>query len=275
MKYSPTDHTFVICAYQESQYLEECIQSLLSQTVKSTVILATSTPSDFIFNLCDMYSIPVFINKGEKGIAGDWNFALSCADTELITIAHQDDIYEQSYTEEMLKCMNRVKYPVLFSSDYSELRNGGKVRNNRLLQIKKVMRFPMWLLPGSIAARRLMLSFGDPICCPSVTYVRSMINRHPFCSGLLASLDWQQWEALSKEKGSFAYCNSPLMAHRIHEESETSRVISKYSRTEEDFAMYRKFWPEPVARLLAKLYSASEKSNTIKTEEENGFYERT
>ena len=29
------------------------------------------------------------------------------------------------------------------------------------------------------------------------------------------------------------------------------------------------------ARLLAKLYSASEKSNTIKTEEENGFYERT
>ena len=263
MNFLPTDHTFAICAYQESQYLEACIRSLIAQTVKSRIILATSTPNDLIFNLCDMYSIPVFINTGETGIAGDWNFALSSAETALVTIAHQDDLYEPDYVKEMLKSVNRVKKPLLFSSDYAELRDGVVVRQNKLLNIKRCMRFPMWLFPGSKTARRLMLSLGDPICCPSVTYVRDVILRYPFQSGLLASLDWQQWEAISQEKGCFAYSRKCLMVHRIHEQSETSRVISKYSRTGEDYAMYRKFWPEPIARLLSKMYSVSEKSNNL------------
>ena len=42
------DHTFVICAYGDSPFLEDCINSLLSQTVKSNIILYTSTPSVFI-----------------------------------------------------------------------------------------------------------------------------------------------------------------------------------------------------------------------------------
>ncbi len=28
------NHTFVICAYKESPYLEECIQSLMNQRIK-------------------------------------------------------------------------------------------------------------------------------------------------------------------------------------------------------------------------------------------------
>ena len=35
------NHTFAICAYKESQYLEECIKSLQNQTVKSNIIMAT------------------------------------------------------------------------------------------------------------------------------------------------------------------------------------------------------------------------------------------
>ena len=261
--YLPNDHTFVICAFGESRYLEDCINSLLKQTVKTSVILSTSTPNSFLETLAKKYSFPLYVNQGEKGISGDWNYALSCAETELITLAHQDDLYEPYYTEEMLKCINRAKDPIFFSSNYAELRNNNVVYSNRILNIKKIMRIPMRVFPESIIARRLTLAFGDPICCPSVTYFRSVILNHPFQKGLLASLDWQQWEVLSKEKGSFVYCDYPLMFHRIHEESETSRVINMYSRIDEDYRMYRKFWPEPVAKLLAKLYSSSEKSNSI------------
>ena len=42
------NHTFVICAYKESQYLEECIESIKKQNVKSNVIMTTSTPIEFI-----------------------------------------------------------------------------------------------------------------------------------------------------------------------------------------------------------------------------------
>ena len=41
-------HTFVICAYKESSYLEECIVSLEKQTVKSNILMVTSTPNAFI-----------------------------------------------------------------------------------------------------------------------------------------------------------------------------------------------------------------------------------
>ena len=38
-------HTFAICAYKESKYLEECIRSLKKQTVETNIILVTSTPN--------------------------------------------------------------------------------------------------------------------------------------------------------------------------------------------------------------------------------------
>ena len=60
------NHTFAICAYKESLYLEECIKSLKNQTVKSNIIIATSTPNDHIKNLAQKYKIQLFINNGEK-----------------------------------------------------------------------------------------------------------------------------------------------------------------------------------------------------------------
>ena len=75
------EHIFAICAYKESAYLEACIQSLKRQTRKSKIILATSTPNTYIENLCSKYQIPMYVNKGEKGITQDWNFAYHCANS--------------------------------------------------------------------------------------------------------------------------------------------------------------------------------------------------
>ena len=68
------NHTFVICAYKESPFLEECILSLKNQSIESYIIMITSTPSLYISQLAEKYEIPLYINKGEKGIVQDWNF---------------------------------------------------------------------------------------------------------------------------------------------------------------------------------------------------------
>ena len=39
-------HTWVICAYGESEYLDDCIQSLKKQTLRSQIICYSSTPLD-------------------------------------------------------------------------------------------------------------------------------------------------------------------------------------------------------------------------------------
>ena len=50
-------HTFVICAYKESAYLEECVKSLKEQKKESNIIMVTSTPNNYIKNICETYNV--------------------------------------------------------------------------------------------------------------------------------------------------------------------------------------------------------------------------
>ena len=61
MKYTGESHTFVVCAYKQSQYLEKCVQSLKRQTVKSRIIMTTSTPNDLIKEVAKKYDIEVWM----------------------------------------------------------------------------------------------------------------------------------------------------------------------------------------------------------------------
>ena len=79
MEYRPQDHTFAICAYKESPYLRECIESLKKQSVATNIIMTTGTDNKHIRNLAEEYQIPLYVNSGPGGIAGDWNFAYHCA----------------------------------------------------------------------------------------------------------------------------------------------------------------------------------------------------
>lgn len=265
MGYNATNHTYAICAYKTSEYLEECVKSLVAQTVKSNMFIATSTPNEHIYQIAKKYDLDVFVNEGEKGIGGDWNFAYSMADTPLVTIAHQDDIYEPEYTEQMLEFVNKSKDPIIYFSGYGELRNGEKVYNNSILKIKKLMLWPLKIKVfwKSKFIRRRVLSMGNCICCPAVTYVKEKVGENPFTNDYLSNIDWQQWEIQSKKKGSFVYNKQPLMCHRIHEESTTSEIIGDSKRTLEDYDMFCKFWPKPIAKIISKVYSKSEKSNNV------------
>lgn len=253
----------MICAYGENPYLEESILSVKKQTLETNAKISTSTPNNYILNLAEKYNLSVLVNDGPGDMADNFNFAIRSAGTELVTLIHQDDLYLPDYAGEMLRCMNNAKNPILFSSDYGELRGNEAVYSNRLLNIKKVLRMPMRLLPSLKVGKRLSLAFGDSICCPSVTYVSSVMVSHSYSSGLKTNHDWKLWEELSKEKGAFVYSSKALMLHRIHEESGTSRSINDTGRSDEDYEMFLKFHIPPVARALTRLYSNSEKSNTL------------
>lgn len=259
------DHTFAICAYKESEYLEECIKSLKNQTVSTDIILATSTPNDYISGLCSKYNIEMFVNNGEHGITQDWNFAYAKADSKYVTIAHQDDVYEPEYVENLLSYIQKVDKPIIFFTDYGELRDGKKVYDNKLLKIKRIMLLPLRrkLFWNSKFVRRRILSLGSPICCPAVTYVKENCPEVVFKSGFRSDEDWEAWEMLSKRNGAFVYCKKPLTLHRIHEDSETSKILGDNARTKEDYVMFCKFWPKFIAKILTKVYGTSEKSNDL------------
>ncbi|MCR5624748.1 MAG: glycosyltransferase [Lachnospiraceae bacterium] len=259
------NHTFAICAYKESEFLEECIMSLKNQTIQSKIIICTSTDNEYIRGIAEKYELPLYINKGESGITQDWNFALSCVKTKYATIAHQDDTYEPKYTRKVIGAMRKSEKPLIAFTDYYELRNGNKVKDNTLLKIKRIMLLPLRVKPlwKSVFVRRRVLSLGNAICCPSVTFCLKNVNRPVFIHGFRSNEDWQAWEKLSKLRGEFVYINAPLMCHRIHEGSETSQIIGDNARSKEDYEMYKCFWPDIIAKFLSKAYANSEKSNKL------------
>lgn len=258
-------HTFVICAYKESEYLEECIASLVNQSVKSKLIIATSTPNTYIEGISKKFDIPVFVNEGESGITQDWNFGLSKVDTKLATIAHQDDVYEKEYTSEFIKAFKGSKKPLIAFSDYGEIRNGEKTTDVKMLKIKRLLLSPLRLriLKSSRFIRRRILSVGDSICCPSVMFAIDNLELPIFENHFICCEDWEAWEKLSRKKGDFIYISKPLMYHRIHEDSTTTKALEAGERIDENYEMFCKFWPRPIARFINKKYTKSEESNEL------------
>lgn len=255
--------TFSVCAYGESPYLRECIESVLRQGIPSRVIVCTSTPNGLIESVADEFKLPLFVNPTQEGIASDWNFAIQCAETQYVTIAHQDDVYDPSYAGSALQSLENAQEPIIFFSDYGELRGSEYVTSNRLLDVKRMMLKPF--IPGrrhdSRFWKRAILRFGSPIPCPSVAYCKGRIPEPLFRKGMKGGLDWDAWERLSRISGAFCYESQVLMYHRIHEDSETSHIIADDTRTNEDLAMLERFWPKPVAKLINRFYSESLKSN--------------
>lgn len=258
-------HSFVICAYKESPYLEECVLSVLRQTVKSTVLIATSTDNHHIRSIAGKYGIEVRFSGKKSDIAGDWNYAYNQAETEYVTIAHQDDLYEPKYAETVIKMMEKREKPLLFFSDYYEIRDGEKVYRNVNLIIKKILLSPMRisLMSGMKTAKKAVLSIGNPICCPSVSYARENLPYAMFTVGMGSNIDWKAWLIAAKMKGDFVYAHRPLVGHRIHNQSTTTQLIEAAARTQEDLEMLRQFWPEPVARIINRVYRNAERSNEV------------
>jgi glycosyltransferase involved in cell wall biosynthesis len=265
LNYSEKDYTFVVCAYKESPYLEECIESLLKQEIQVNIILVTSTPNMYIEQIVNKYGIPYYINTGKSDIAQDWNYAYKKANTSIVTIAHQDDIYTKEFAKETLKNINESIQPLIAFTNYGEVRDGVKVKKNKLLQLKRIMLSPLKIkkFRNSIFIRRRILSVGNAICCPSVTFVKENLPRVLFSSGFKSHVDWQTWEKISKRKGAFVYCDKLLMYHRIHEDSATTAIIASNDRTKEDLEMYREFWPDWFAKVISVIYKKSECSNRI------------
>lgn len=263
--YGPSDHTFAVVAYGESPYLEECIQSLLSQDVQSRIIIATSTPNSYILHIAEKYEIPLFINEGRPGIGHDWNCAVGYCDTDLVTIAHQDDVYLPAYTRAVLSAMNNSELPLIAFTDYGELRDSKPVDASRLLRIKRILLSSLKNKrhAASIFVRRRILSFGSPICCPSVTYCRTNLPDPLFFEDMRCNLDWETWERFSRLPGEFIYLPELLMRHRIHEGSETTASIKNDTRSREDLTMFEMFWPKAIAKLVARVYSTSMDSNQL------------
>jgi len=258
-------HTFVILAYKKSPYIEKCIKSITSQSVKSNCIISTSTPSNFLSSLAQKYKIKIKINRHPKGIADDWSLGLAVAKTKYVTLAHQDDIYLSNYLEENIKAAKKHPNNIIIFSDYSEIHNNKNMSSNLNLFIKRLMLLPLVFANyciGKPILKKVLVAFGNPICCPSVMYNKNMIGKFRFDNSFQINMDWKAWYDFTHKRGDFIYINKILVKHRIHKKSQTFSGILTNKRQQEDLRIFSKLWPKPITRLLFIFYKPGYKSNS-------------
>jgi len=256
-----------VCAYKESAFLDDTVSRLLNQSQKSRILISTSTPNETISAVAKKYGIEVRINPNGGSSAKDWNFAYAQAETAYVTLAHQDDIYEPTFTEKTLNAFESAKNPIVAYTDYYELRyekagaEAVRVENNRLLKIKRMMLDTINLAKGNKWLRHRVLSMGYPMSCAGTTYVKRRFDTLDFLPDWQNSHDWELIIRLANEKGEFLFIREFLLGHRIYLESQTTNMIGSGLRYGEDLSCFRCYWPEPIAKAIMKHYSKAYDSN--------------
>ena len=256
-------HTFVICAYGRSPYLEACFRSLMAQTAETAIICATSTPSEYLEELLGKHGIPLFVREeGETGIGNDWNFAVEKAEGEYVTIAHQDDLYGRHYVEELARAAEKWPDMTVFMSDAVLIKNGKLTWGGGVELVKKLLRLP-WRATGLChlpAVKMWGLVWGNPVMCPSCAYKKSRLPKPVFSGDYDFVLDWECMRNMAERPGRFVCVEKPLLYYRIHDGAATKACMENHRREKEERGMFEKIWPGWMPDLIMKGYRLAGKN---------------
>ncbi len=251
-------HEFVVLAHGDSPYLPECLRSVCTQQEESRVIVTTSSPSAYIFGIARSFGVTVHVCERKAGITADWNFGLERASADIVTLAHQDDVYYPGFAQETCRLFHISSNASLCFTDYDEIdARGHALARGRVLKIKRLLRayaVGEREVVESRSRKRRLLSFGSVIPCPSVSLNRRLIPGFRFSDDFQINLDWDAWWRLHALEHPFVLSRNVLMGHRLHRDAETSRGKRDGRRMDEDRKMFRRIWPLPVADVLATLY---------------------
>ena len=108
--------------------------------------------------------------------------------------------------------------------------------------------------------KRLLLSFGDPIPCPSVMINRAAMPDFRFPDGWRTALDWVAWLDVAQRPGAFVYVREPLVEWRVHPSSATHADAG--ARAAEDRRVLERLWPSPIAAVIDRAYAAGRRRYT-------------
>lgn len=254
-----SEHAFVVPAYGDLPYLDACLRSLTAQSAASRIVVATSTPSPFIETAAKRAGAAYAINPRKAGGIGcDWNFALSCADRRFVTLAHQDDVYREDFASLTLALFARRARGALVFTGARHMDAQGVAHVSKLSAVKGVL--TTLALTGTEAAgplrRRMLLAFGNPVHCSSVTLDMERLSGFRFDETLRSNLDWEAWLRLHRQGAVFLHAPEPLVDRRYHPGAETAQALKDGARRREDLQMFEALWPRPLARAIAFAYRA-------------------
>ena len=221
--------------YNYGRFIRDAIQSVLDQTYKDfELIIVDNCSTDNSEEVIKSFSDPrIRFYKNEKniGFVKNLNKCLSLASGEYISILHSDDMYLPNMLEKEAKILDSNPNVGFVYSSVKIINKDGIVTEDYRPFDKH------YIINGEEEFKRLVL--GNYIRTPTVmvrqkcyTVLGGYNEENPFPS------DWEMWLRIALNY-DVAFISEPLAYYRIHDESNTNRVIQMNLVGMEEYKMLK------------------------------------
>ncbi len=252
--------TICIPTYQTNNgYLKTAIDSVLAQTNEGwTLILVDGSSSENIelFKLVQELNHPAisFVrNSKNHTMAGNWNYAIELANTELVTLLHDDDLLAPDYVEKMLQFAQQFPTSSAYYCDVKLIDENGVGTWTVADKVKSFIRPNKHI--NHIAGDEGLASLlkGCYVFCPTVCYRKSKLPQPLFKSHWKMVTDFQCYFDLLVKGETMSGLSEKLYLYRRHQNNQTAKLTANMERFEEEVALYefiktqlKNHWPKSV-----------------------------
>ena len=126
--------SIIVPVYNDEKHIENCLNSLLKQTIEVDVIVvddgSTDNTTSIVKNICKEHNNIHYFYKENEGIAITRNFGVSKVETEYFGFLDSDDTCKSDMAEKMLNKIEEEKADVCFSN-FTWLYENGKRKESK------------------------------------------------------------------------------------------------------------------------------------------------
>lgn len=222
--------TIGIAVFKRANYLEEALNSALSQTYKNIEIVISQDSCDSgldstVYNLCQNLlrrdpRIVYRYNEKNLGLAGNWNAIADAANGLYLAIMGDDDRLTADFVETLLKATNG--FPDVIFSNHNVIDSKGNrldVLSHDMTKTYHRDNLPCGYVssPEVIAWRGAMPITASLILAKQVQALRFQEE--------LNTPELEFFIRLMQNNGTSFFISNYLCEYRVHQESETSRGL--------------------------------------------------
>src|SRR3972149_3199506 len=228
--------SIVTPSFNQSLYLEQSIQSVLSQGYPNLeYIVIDGGSTDGSTDILRKYNdrITFWISAPDQGQSDALNQGFSRTTGDIIGWLNSDDTYQPGTFTEVANIFTRNGMDIIMSEYFGLMDESGKIfslKKNEYLDHDTLIRF--WKTNGMTVNQ------------PSVLFRRELIsNMHPvFDVSLCYAMDYDLWLRLSRDR-PFHVVPGHWANYRLHQDSKSGTGFDKF--VPEWLVVSRRFWGRP------------------------------
>lgn len=212
----------VMATYNGEKYINEQLDSILSQTVKANeIIIIDDKSTDGTFSILEKYKskytnlIQIYKNEINEGYIKTFYKAISKAKGKYIFLCDQDDVWEKNKIDIMISYMKTKPYMIL-NSNYSLIDENGKklkekiflnrnfkVSFNRKIQINEILKYNVSMGCTSVITQNM-----QNVIVQNIDLLCDYAVPHDWMINIIAALN-----------GKLGYINRKTIKYRLHEKN--------------------------------------------------------